>query len=237
MSAGLRWTVVVIVMITMIVATFAIASMNWSNFNAKGVLRDYLSHEPIAGARLVMECKDQGWERTILVRRIETVSAQDGTYGFDFAKTWDCDYALLSAEKTGYKDTGELNVPYVSGAAGTQVPRYAYMVKDSDVAQLRLDKWLQSSNEVRSQPKTVYDYSGVFVSFRESTQVAVTPEQVEFVRLHYCDRLLTLYAKVPEVDRAIIREPYYNQDYETQVRPYCQAPTEATSSPAAIAPG
>jgi hypothetical protein len=171
--------------------------------NAQGVVQHLLSRQPIAGARVQLECKKaRFFHGSDTLRVVETSSGADGRFAFSAADLGGCSFVLVAPSKNGFRDA--MLIPYSavrpSFEVSAAVPQVLYMVKDSEVAQLQLDGLLQESRAAETSPMPQHpeaDYSFVNARFFESLRVAATPAHAQWVRLAYCDRLRALWAKVP----------------------------------------
>ncbi|HEY5758451.1 MAG TPA: carboxypeptidase-like regulatory domain-containing protein [Steroidobacter sp.] len=216
----------ILISVAAIVALYRIAQVNWSNLDASGVVRDYVTKRPIAGAKLTLDCKESHWHGSSSIRTVETVSSQDGRYSFRFADSWDCDYVVVIPEKEGYKNPLGLGLPNtVVAPFGASVPKYSWLVANSDETRLRLEGWLANSRAVRlspAGPMPLEDYMMVFRPFAESKLIATDPQDIAWVRTQYCERLTDLSSKTSPQDRERLANSAYGAAYEIHVGPYCK---------------
>ncbi len=230
----MRISIRILIGIALVGCIYAAIGVNWSNLNASGVVQDYVTKRPVAGATLRLDCRETDhWFGTESIRTVETISSEDGRYSFKFSDTWDCDYIVLTPEKQGYKNLFGLGVPNILFAPfDATVPRQSWLVADGDQTRLRLEGWLETSRSAPVGPTLSMpgdDYLRVFGPFSQSKQIATRPADVTWVREHYCKRLADLYASTSSLGRERLANFSYSVDYETHVRPYCAAQDESGS--------
>jgi hypothetical protein len=210
--------------VTLVGSLYVATRVNWSNLDAQGVVRDYVTKQPVAGAKLNLDCRETHLSYTTSsIRTVQTISSQEGRYSFRFSDTWDCDYVVLIPEKPGYQNLFGFGVPNMLFAPfSATVPEHAWLVAESDGPRLRLEGWLETSRAVPMRPGLpIEDYMRVFRPFNESKRIAADPRDIGWVRAHYCERLAELYAKTSTPERKLLANSAYGADYEIHVRPYC----------------
>jgi len=221
-----KYFVGILVCVAAIVALYWIGNINWSNLDANGVVQDYVTKQPIAGAKLTLDCRESHWHGSTSIRTVEAVSSQDGRYSFRFADSWDCDWVALIPEKEGYKNPLGLGLPNtIFGPFGGSVPKYSWLVANGDETRLRLEGWLANARAVRPSPagpRPLEDYMMVFRPFSESKLIATDPQDIAWVRTQYCERLTELYSKTSPQDRERLANSAYGAAYEIHVGPYCK---------------
>jgi hypothetical protein len=198
--------------------------------NTKGVVQELVNRQPVSDVRLTLDCrKPRPWHGTVSLRTVETVSGKDGSFSFQPADIKGCKYVFVTGSKEGFTDGGQLPAG-VSISSGFElvdhVPRFVFMVRNSEIVQMQLDGRFRDSNAVRIAPvgpMPMNDYVTVNVPFYESTRVASTAAQIRWVQGHYCDRLLALWAKVPaDEQQKFLDDRISNVVKHPEVLAYCE---------------
>jgi hypothetical protein len=179
-----------------------VSCINFLNINAHGTVLDLVSKKPIPGAKVRLDCrKFKFLHGSESIREVQTVADQGGVFSFNFRDTWDCGFIYVYPYKDSYTSTSSLyNADPVQFEITAVVPRYIWLVRESDVSRLRLEGFLNRSDSVRIAPigpMPEVDYSTVNVPFFESIKIAKTTEEILWVKQHYCQRLKQLWEAIP----------------------------------------
>lgn len=176
-----------------------------------GVVHEIRSQQPIAGAKVELQCRKYELHGTSLIRSISRESDSRGRYRFDISDVYDCDVILAHVSMSGYVDAAQIldsviQVPFVESG---QVPGFVYMAKADDVHRLQLEGLLHQSDAAPLEfvPKGSeaaaheYEYEKVGKSLSRSVTVATTAGETAWVRDHYCGRLDARWKALTEDER------------------------------------
>lgn len=223
---GIKYSALAICLTTFALLVAKEVSLRMRNTN--GILQDMLTRQPIAGAELTLDCKRaKFFHGSETLRVVRTTTSEDGRFSYGIENIRDCHYLWIYPKKEGYQDA------YVPDSAVTvefkidnEVPAYLYMVRNSDIPQLRLNGLLNQSIGVRESPRgpmPLEDYMAVNTPFFRSVAIASTPEQIDWVQQRYCERLARLWAEVPESERKKVVEGKFADVVQyAEVDTYCQ---------------
>jgi len=212
---------------------------------------DWATNEPVAGARMTLDCsraKLIGLEGTVHLRTVRNVTDVQGRYSFAHLDLFGCDLVTFGGGKDGYSG---------SYPAPGKIPAVVYMIKTSDRVLFDIQS-VTPAGGIKVLKNGVWepcpqcDYDDFFRAFFKAKRMAATLREIAFVHEHYCDRLIGLYAQLTDEDKASLTKyavqfDYagkhargWMSDYPTEVVPYCSlggvyADTPATAP--APAPG
>jgi hypothetical protein len=111
--------------------------------------------------------------------------------------------------------------------------KFVYLIKKSDQPMVLLESLSQFMPAITyvPGPHAPGDFAWVFERFLASKSIATTPAMVNWVREHYCARLLTAWSLLTDQQRAEMNYSVGSEfvgpakalpdSYEKEVRPYC----------------
>jgi len=200
---------------------------------------DWATHEPIAGARMILECYRNPLfqlEGSVHLRTVVQVTDADGRYTFSRLDELGCAVIAFGGEKVGYSgsDVGTLVGPL-------QIPAVVYLIKTSDRVLFDLQHLVPSTGRMIMQkdgsfvPDPYGEYLDVYQSFYKAKHIAMTPRELAFVHEHFCDRLMSLYSHLSDDERSSLAnyntpsfsyaDKYYRggsyADHASEVEHYC----------------
>jgi hypothetical protein len=200
---------------------------------------DWATNEPVAGARMTLDCsryKLIGLEGTTHLRTVTNVTDAEGRYSFWHLDLLGCSLVTFGGEKEGY--SGSLPG---SAIEKPNIPTLVYMIKTSDRVLFDIQSITPAGgikvlkNSVW-QPCPQCDYDDFFGAFFKAKRMATTPREIAFVHEHYCDRLAGLYAQFTDEYKASLTKYAIDfnyagksargmmSDYPAEVVPYCAKP-------------
>jgi hypothetical protein len=200
---------------------------NVRNLDGRGVLRDWISKNPITGAELELECKKAKLHGSYTARVARTITGPGGGYAFPFSATYDCSHVFIRPRKDGFTDTNAIAyhpAQFPDEQVSAIIPREIWMVPTDRAPWLTLEGLLEHSNDRTSAPtvdRARSEYSRVTDDLLISSRSAKTPQQHAWVREHYCTRTERLWAALGEEGKkqlALI--PYYARSREEAIA-YC----------------
>ena len=217
---------------------------------------DWATHEPIAGARMILECYRYPLfqpESMVHLRTVVQVTDADGRYTFSRLDKLGCAVITFGGERVGYSgsDAGILVGPL-------QIPALEYLIKTSDQVLFDLQHLVPSTGRMMMQkdssfvPDPYGEYQDVYQSFYKAKRIATTPREVAFVHEHFCDRLMSLYPRLTDDQKSSLAKDdtpsfnYANKFYRggsyaghaSEVVPYCVREDQPPAPPAtATTPG
>jgi hypothetical protein len=214
---------------------------------------DWATHEPIAGARMTLDCSRNPLfqpEGMVHLRTVVQVTDADGRYTFSHLDTLGCALITFRGEKEGYSgsDAGTLVGPL-------DIPPLEYLIKASDQVLFDLQHLLPSTGRMIMQkdgsfvPDAYGEYQDVYQSFYKAKRIAATPREAAFVREHFCDRLVSLYASLTDEQKSSLAKydtpsfSYADKFYRggnyaghaSEVVPYCMRENRAPATPGTAA--
>jgi len=200
---------------------------------------DWATHEPIAGARMNLECYRNPLfqlEGTVHLRTVVQVTDAYGRYTFSRLDMLGCAVITFGGEKVGYSgsDAGALVGPL-------QIPTIVYLIKTSDRVLFDLQHLVPSAGRMSMQkdgrlvPDPYAEYQDVYQSFYKAKRIATAPREVAFVHEHFCDRLMSLYPRLSDDQKSSLAkydtpgfsyaDKYYRggsyAGHASEVVPYC----------------
>ena len=201
---------------------------------------DWATHEPIAGARMILDCYRNPLlfqlEGTVHLRTVVQVTDADGRYTFSRLDKLGCAVISFGGEKVGYSgsEAGTLVEPL-------QIPAVVYLIKTSDRVLFDLQHLVPSTGRTSMQKDGSFvsdpygEYQDVYQSFYNAKRIATAPREVAFVHEHFCDRLLSLYPHLSSEQRSSLAKydtPGFSYDdkyyrggsyagHASEVVPYC----------------
>jgi hypothetical protein len=193
---------------------------------------DQDTNEPIAGVRMTLYCsRPSGIESEVLIRKVTRITDDAGLYSFSTSDRFGCMITRISGEKEGYQPNRS-NV--VSDYLGRTIPTIEYFVSNSSWLSLELQR---ITHELALTPgaTALQTYETWFTALDKAKRVAAKPNEISFVREHYCPPLVTAYASVTAIDkekmaRILVRQ-YLDENgqshevrksmYEVEVEPVC----------------
>jgi hypothetical protein len=206
---------------------------------AGGVARDFYTRQPLAGARLLVDCDLTLFDSTLNKRHVEKTTDEDGRYELTMTDLLGCNMANWEMRKPGYVPAG--NGP-VRG-----FPSEVLMVREQDKLRFTLQSMVPPAldavlhgeptgkpGEARFVPDWVASYMRWYTVFLKANDLAREPRDQAFVREKFCGPLAKLYEALPAAAR---RAGYdlatgrpgvlpFPQEYESQVLPRCQPPAK-----------
>ncbi|WP_348063368.1 carboxypeptidase-like regulatory domain-containing protein [Roseateles sp.] len=210
----------------------------WAFRDPEGEVRELVNRQPIEGAHIKIDCRKGRWlHGSDSVRVAEATSGADGRFSFARADVRGCGYLMVYISKPGFRDAARIEHSAIQVGFETQitssVPELLLMVRESEVKQLQFDGLLNESNAVRIAPPGPMpeaDYNTVNVPFFESRRLATTPDEIRWVRGHYCARLISLWAALPaELQQKHLDNPMANVVRHPDVVDYCKSAAPAAS--------
>lgn len=184
------------------------------------------------------------------MRTVVPVTAADGRYTFPRLDKLGCAVITFGGEKVGYSgsEAGTLVGPL-------QIPAVVYLIKTSDRVLFDLQHLVPSTGRTIMQkegsfaPDPYGEYQDVYQSFYKAKCIATAPREVAFVREHFCDRLISLYARLSGDQRSSLAnydtpsfsyaDKYYRggsyAGHASELLPYC-AHEDQPPAPPATAP-
>jgi len=205
-----------------------------------GVVHEVRSQRPVAGATVELDCRKYLLHGTTLIRTVREESDSDGRYRFDISDVYDCDVILYHVRKTDYMDAAQIpdsliQVPFVESG---QVPAYVYLARTDDVHRLQLEGLLQQSSggPFEFVPKGSEalahesEYEVVGKSLSRSRKIATTPDEVAWVRDHYCGRLEERWKALTRDEQAQATR-FGDVDSREELAAYCGGAIASASSP------
>jgi hypothetical protein len=203
-----------------------------------GRVLDWATHQPVAGARMVLDCSGDPWfqvEGAVHLRTVVHVTDSDGRYSFSRLDKLGCTQIAFWGEKDGYIGTDAA----LTGAVN--IPAIAYLIKTTDRVMFDLEHLVPSSGRTLMQkdgslvPDPYGEYLDVYRSFFKAKRIATSAREAAFVHEHFCERLVTLYVRLSDEQKSALAKydvpsfNYANQftrggsyaDYEGEVVPYC----------------
>jgi len=211
---------------------------------------DWATHEPIAGARMILECYRNPlfqFEGTVHLRTVVQMTDGDGRYTFSRLDRLGCAVITFGGEKAGYSgsDAGALVGPL-------QIPAVVYLIKTADRVLFDLQHLVPSTGRISMQrdgsfvPDPYGEYQDVYQSFYKAKRIAMTPREVAFVHEHFCDRLMSLYPRLSDDQRSSLAnydtpgfsyaDKYYRggsyAGHASEVEPYCAREDQPPALPA-----
>lgn len=214
-----------------------------SGIGGTGTVLDWGTHQPVAGARVVLTCLRPHWlqpEGEVIVRTVAGTTDAAGRYSFSRADQKGCARIVIGAGKPGYatdfNGPGLFNGRYTVGD-----PNIHYLVKESDAVWAELQRITPDPGAGLTDPDGKTSVSGTYMlwfsPFAEARRIAGTPREVAFVHEHYCAKLQGLYARLTETDKEHIARftvtPYsFHGRIETGARiDYAEVSTYCDSAP------
>jgi len=217
---------------------------------------DWATHEPIADARMILECYRNPLfqlEGTVHLRTVVQVTDADGRYTFSRLDSLGCAVITFGGKKVGYSgsDAGTLVGPL-------QIPAVVYLIKTSDQVLFDLQHLVPSTGRMSMQkdgsfvPDPYGEYQDVYNSFYKAKRIATTPREVSFVHEHFCERLMSLYPRLSDDQKSSLAKydtpgfsyagKYYRggsyAGHASEVVPYCAREDQPPAPPAtATTPG
>lgn len=205
-----------------------------------GVVHEIRSQQPVAGAKVELDCRKYELHGTSLVRTVSQVTDGRGRYRFNRSDVDDCDVILARVSKSDFVDAAQIpnsaiQVPFVESG---QVPSHVYLARSADVSRLQLEGLLQQSDAIQigSVPKGseaaahALAYETVGKSLSRSLKIATTREEIAWVREHYCRRLEARWNALTESERAEAAR-FADVDSRGQLAASCVAVPSPASAP------
>jgi len=205
-----------------------------------GVVYEIRSQQPIAGAKVDLDCRKYELHGTSLIRTVSRESDSRGRYRFDWADVYDCDVILARVSKNGYVDAALIvdsatQVPFVESG---QVPSYLYLARSSDVSRLQLEGLLQQSDSVQigfvpKGSESAADagaYETIGKSLSRSLKIAANRDELAWVRDHYCRRLDARWSALTEGERAKAAR-FGDVDSREHLAAFCDGDSTSASAP------
>jgi hypothetical protein len=197
----------------------------------RGVAHEIRSQEPVAGAKVELDCRKYELHGTSLIRSTSRESDSRGEYRFDVSDVSDCDVILAHVSKKGYVDASQIQdsliqVPFEESG---QVPAYVYLAKSNDVHRLQLEGLLQQSqarlleNSVPKGSEAIAhtgEYETVAAALSKSRKLLTTPEEAVWVRSQYCARLQTRWAALT-ADERVLATKFGDVDSQDELEVFC----------------
>ena len=218
-----------IMIVSLVLIVFQV---NLRNLIGSGVILDFATKKPIVGAALVLDCRDSAdYYESKIIRKIKTTSLEDGKYSFKFTDTWNCTSVGIDASKNGYKKLSDIGYPGMRFSPVTpSIPSQIWMVNEKDITRLLLERELALSKEPTypavAGSQALYDYRHLAAGFVYTTTHASTEQDRQFIRDNYCERLMTLYASIPEKEKKKSLLCAKNGDQTVDVIAFCQSSSE-----------
>lgn len=178
-----------------------------SGIGGSGEVLDWSTHQPVAGARVVLTCLRPHWlqpEGEVIVRTVPRTTDAAGRYSFSRADQAGCARIVVGAAKQGYA-TDFTGPSLFNGRITAGDPNIHYLVKDSDAVWAELQRITPAPGAGLTDPDGRTSMSGTYMlwfsPFVEARRIASTPRELAFVHEHYCAKLRGLYARLTETDR------------------------------------
>ena len=192
-----------------------------------GRVLDALSRQPVPGATVKVTCATyEFFHRSYTETRTAMSRAPDGAFFVDPVDFRRCGDIWANAAKPGYapNNTSLSNV----SEELNRIPEIVYLIDDRDVPMLTLRSIEREIPlyEFQAGPDALRHFTGTYVSFMKSREIAGTPELDAWVRAHYCERLRATDALLSDAERASL-DPRHTvgypgaDSYQKDVLPYC----------------
>lgn len=171
-----------------------------------GQVLDWSTHQPVAGARVMLTCLRPHWlqpEGEVIVRTVSRTTDATGRYSFSAADLSGCARVVVAVGKLGYA-TDFNGATQFNGRITIGDPNIHYLVNDSDEVWAELQRITPAATAVVNNPdgtvSTSGSYMSLFTPFFEAKRIATTPREVAFVHEHYCAKLQSLHARLTQAD-------------------------------------
>lgn len=194
-----------------------------------GVVLETGTGKPISAVTVTLECRQKKFpEGSTLVKTLKTTTTEDGRFSFSTLDVVTCDFAYVTASKSGYLSSDRLNLMYGHDDYAS-IPKQIVLTPEGDTTMVRL-KFLASTIKASSSSNPAYLYVVLYPNFDEAQRIAKKEEERAFVLASICPTLMRLYAELSEQDRARIRGTQVmglsgtaTVDHEGKLDPYCKS--------------
>jgi len=176
---------------------------------------DLSSNEPIPEAKIRLECRRYLLHGSQKVKDIIVTTGADGKFTYTSHELSDCDFAYVNAEKPGYIETKTVDIRYAS-TDYKNLPTKFYMtpVADARMQHLRFLSALAGG----ARPSKKDEYMGIYKLFFASKDTAETAQEKKYVHEQYCNRLLTLYDRLTESEKTLLKNEYVEYHWNNKMR-------------------